>query len=198
MQRSASMVTDFYKLHKELRFAEFDKDEFIRVRIQKCREYVEKCVKVCGALPNITDLGCGCGEICGPFHECGKASVLGIDCNTNALLHAAKKYGIHTLNSDLSLCKPGDGDVLVMCDVLEHVEFPSLIAFAWLPLYRYCVISHPLNESHQNREHKWIFSEEDFENWFYASGFRILEKEKFVVPGINVETIIGIGRRNDL
>src|SRR5205807_79387 len=77
-----------------------------------------------------------------------------------------------------------DCDVLILCEVLEHVENPGDLVDQWLPRAKNVIISHQLDEpvgSHLSGDvHVWSCSEKDFDNWFVRgdiwipSAFRVI------------------------
>lgn len=163
----------------------YEHDNCQAPRIKKAREYVSRCEPA-----SIVEFGCGTGDICGPWGFL----VHGIDANPESLAIARARYPLGNWNNDSTphLC-----DVIVLCEVLEHLEDPAGLVRKWLPRAKNSVISHPLNESLNSPlsggEHQWSISEKDFDGWFEIGGHELVEKEQFQMGAYTI--IIGRGRR---
>jgi hypothetical protein len=161
-------------------------------RIIKAREYVSNCP---GA---IVELGCGTGDICGPFSR--ERDVRGYDCSAAALCEARGRFPKASFyQSEIDSLRPRAGGVLVMCEFLEHINDPIHVAQAWLPCFEFSVISHPLNEIDLIRsgidlsggEHVWSYDTNDFTNWFAVGNHELVQSEVFQMGSYKI--IIGRG-----
>ena len=160
-------------------------------RIEKAREYVERTLD----MPDkrIVELGCGTGDICGPFAM--KHRVHAYDCNSESLRVCKERFPSAYTYSNVT--EAHRCDTLILCEFLEHVTDPFKIVREWLPLATNVVISHPLNGDLNGDlsggDHQWSYDEADFFNWFAAGCHTLIEHERFQMGGY--EIIIGRGRR---
>ena len=156
-------------------------------RIDKTRALVAKT-----NAGTIIELGCGTADICGHFAD--NAAVWGYDCNEKALVLAMERYP--SLEVGLGIPEPRKCDCLILCEYLEHIPNPIEVIQAWLPLAKFSVISHPLDEELDSNlsagEHQWSFDMEDFERWFTLGGHKLVEMEVFDMPH---KCILGLGER---
>jgi 2-polyprenyl-3-methyl-5-hydroxy-6-metoxy-1,4-benzoquinol methylase len=167
-----------------------------RLRIVKAKEFLERAVDLFGGVPRVVDLGCGIGEIAGSVAK--KASVVGIDVNEGGLKYARETYGIETRAGDIQTCEVVSGDILSCFDVLEHVQDPMQAISRWLPNFKMCVISNPIDEPEKfNSEHLWILGISDFEAWFTQNGYRIVDRTEFDerLGNTTIHSAIAIGEK---
>jgi 2-polyprenyl-3-methyl-5-hydroxy-6-metoxy-1,4-benzoquinol methylase len=88
------------------------------------------------------------------------------------------KYLRTTLEFDVKL----EGDVLVACEVLEHIHNPLQLMKQLMPRFRYAVISHPIDQDASARvirhgHHCWVYSMQDLLAWFPLGGYDCLKFE---------------------
>jgi len=76
----------------------------------------------------VLDIGCRDGQLTGEYASGN--TVTGADIDSDALARAAKNVGIATIHTDLNAdwtFAPEAYDVVVACEVLEHIYFPDVI-----------------------------------------------------------------------
>jgi 2-polyprenyl-3-methyl-5-hydroxy-6-metoxy-1,4-benzoquinol methylase len=165
-------------------------------RIRLSREYLKLALGLCERPKKICEVGCGTMDISGPFAE--KYDVIGIDCNLKCVpiiqqRHPKASFEAH----DLSVFAGVDCDVLVACEVLEHVLQPIELMKRLMPKAKTVVISHPLNEvdNRKNNEHYWRYSRQDFKAWFSDNNFELVKAKAF--QNGCYYSIVGVGRNLD-
>jgi SAM-dependent methyltransferase len=148
--------------------------------------------------PNIVELGCGTGDISGPYAE--KYKVIGLDVCAPAIEEAKVRYPQLLAHcADICTIPTLLGSILILCETLEHLANPEEICKTWLPNFEYSVISHPLEGDVtpgvelSGGEHQWSFNRQDFENWFAIGGHELEDSCVFPMGGYNI--ILGRGRR---
>lgn len=161
--------------------------EFIvtqRDRVQLARFLVDKIIdkEWFVPCPTIVELGCGAGDISGPYATDDRRRVIGYDvtpaaeeaCNTR---WPRMEFHLQPVEE----VEPLDCDILVMTEFLEHVEDPEKIVRAWLPKARWAVIGHPLDEPDPPIEpgHIWSYTREDWRAWFKMGGHQWREEFRF-------------------
>jgi hypothetical protein len=147
------------------------------------------------------ELGCGAGDITGPYSK-ARAKVLTLDEATGEtqiqLDRGITVHGYDVVPMAQETCarrwpamefhlgrvedaEPIECDLLVMCEFLEHVDDPITIVNRWLPLAKWAIIGHPLNEPSPPYEtgHIWSYTRTDWESWFEMGGHHIWERFEF-------------------
>ena len=182
----------------------YDDGGIQQIRIDKSRAMLARAVeegsksKVGNRKLKILELGCGTADISGPIAE--QHEVIGVDCHAGAVAEATRRFpkGLFvTAGVDGPSVFAAGVDVLVLCEMLEHIADPLALVEKWLPLARASVISHPLDEPAgsglSGGDHCWSFSESDFRTWFERGGHRVVESEVFEMGAYRI--ILGRGRR---
>lgn len=146
----------------------------------------------------IIELGCNSADISGFFswgHE-----VHGYEVAAAAIEKAAHRYpwlNIHA--ADFLKEPPGECDILVLCEILEHLADPLDLVRQWMPKAKYCVLSSPLLGDRGNDvsggEHAWSFSEPDFEEFFSEGGHEVLDSA--IIPAGQYRIYLARSRRKD-
>lgn len=142
----------------------------------------------------IIELGCGSGDVTGPFSlrdsvytmprgeiDTYGIEVLGIDVVPQAL-HARDRFpDMDIIISPVEGVAPMECDILVMTEFLEHVIDPEKIVRDWLPLAKWAVIGHPLDEPDPPFEvgHNWSYTLQDWHRWFEMGGHHAWERFLF-------------------
>lgn len=180
--------------HKKIPVRVYETDGCQADRIRRSRELLTKCPGT-----SIVELGCGTADISGPQSSppYGKM-VIGIDVCQPALNEAKRRFpNIITVCSPIPQECSFKGDILVLCETLEHLENPLDLCINWLPWFSNVIISHPLNEPMgcglSAGEHQWSYDEADFERWFRVGKHTMLEKQIFKMGDYTV--ILGLGMR---
>ena len=145
----------------------------------------------------ILELGCGTGDISGPFSE--GHTVRGIDCAGQQIEKARERFPRgEWLLGPAEYFASGYWDVVVMCEFLEHIAEPEKMVKQRLLEAEYSIISHPLNEHPDSQlsggDHQWSYNEEDFRCWFSIGGHQLQRSEVFQMGAYNV--ILGWGRND--
>lgn len=191
--------------HQRLPLRVYDQDQVQQARVEttrnSLREIVEE-VRESLSKPrkvSIMELGCGTGDISGPFSNNG-CSVRGIDVATQQVHEARRRFPAgNWIMGPAEYFASGPWDVLVMCEFLEHVEEPQKLAKKWMAWTNYALISHPLNEAKDSRlsggDHVWSYDEDDFAKWFSENGFDLLNKKTFQMGAY--EIVLGWGKKNE-
>jgi Methyltransferase domain len=166
-------------------------------RIEKARHYVKMAMLELGpGVKTIVELGCGVMDISGPFSRAAH-EVIGVDCNPAAIIEAKKLYPevVGSLSA-IEDVEPFECDVVVLCEVLEHLYDPESLVRKWLPNAKACVISHPLDEPLDSGlsagDHCWSYSEGDLRNWFAVGGHNQREGEKFQMGSYTIRIARGV------
>jgi len=127
-------------------------------------------------------LGCGVLDISGPFSDYHE--VIGRECHEGCAQDAVKTYPKAIVSvGAIEEVLPFSCDVLVLCEILEHLEDPLKLIARWLPRARAVVISHPLNGDIQHDfsggDHCWSYNDADHMEWFAVGGHRVIETQRF-------------------
>jgi len=187
------------ELHQHTPARTYENDRIQFPRIVRARRDLMKAVV---ALPHtvtppvITELGCGTADISGPFSYL--CPVYGYEINSKAAEIAARRWPkMAVYLNAIPKTSDGLGGVVVLCEVLEHLENPLEIVKGWCRNADAMVVSHPLNEALDSDlsggEHRWSFDFDDFQNWFTAAEQQLQELEQFQMG--KYEMIIGWGTR---
>jgi SAM-dependent methyltransferase len=155
-----------------------------RPRIERSREFVAKALGHLSPGSRIVELGCGTADITGPFSEKGWI-VTGIECNEKSVAIARERFPkMFLYNEEIGSIRIAPADLVVMCEVLEHLADPKAEVRHWLGIANAAVISHPIDEPLDSElsagEHQWSFSEHDLEEWFELGGMKL--KEQLIFP----------------
>lgn len=174
------------------------------------------------------ELGCGSGDITGPYsqgrwqvetasspddvpwdgHGSGDPEmvidrgieVFGYDVVPQAAISVKERFpNMHIEIGPVEEVEPFECDLLVMCEFLEHVHDPWAIVKAWMPLAKWAIIGHPLDEPNPPYEtgHIWSYTLGDWRAWFEETGHHVWER--FLFPmGYYDNMVIGHGSRKDL
>lgn len=152
-------------------------------RIEVARYLLTKAISQCKEPRIIYELGCGAGEISGPFSESCK--VTGVEIIPAAIKTCKRMWPQMTVISQLvEQLEPADCSALVMCEFLEHIHDPISLVQKWLPHAEYAVIGHPLDEPDPPFEkgHCWSYTWEDTKNWLTLGGHELIFAQIFPVP----------------
>jgi hypothetical protein len=166
-------------------------------RVDKARMFVQSALNSLPGDAVIVEPGCSAGDISGWFSLTRKASVLGIDVVPAAVQLARERYpAMRVIEGIADEMEPIPCDVLVLCEFLEHISDPVRFVKAWLPLARFAVIGHPLNDpGNVEPGHVWSYTLQDYMRWYEIGGHRPLETHLFSGPF--PEMVMGIGMRDD-
>jgi 2-polyprenyl-3-methyl-5-hydroxy-6-metoxy-1,4-benzoquinol methylase len=164
-------------------------------RVEKAREYVDQLIADFGRPVVIRELGCGAADISGRYAEANE--VYGYDVVPMAETVALERFPAMQFRlGPIERVTPEPCDILVLCEVLEHIYDPVRLVNSWLPLAKSVIIGHPLNEPKPYVEagHIWRYNDQDYMNWFHLGGHQLVEVTKFSM-GPFPEMVIGYGKR---
>jgi len=182
-QMKVRTVLEGVEHHKQNPVRVYANDGVQNLRIANARKYVFGALGgLSEGMRTIVELGCGVLDISGPLspmHE-----VIGVECSPNTAQRAKEMYPKAMVSiQPVEEVVPFPCDVLVLCEVLEHLMDPLGIVDKWLPMARTAVISHPLNEPLDSGlaggDHCWSFSEKDLRHWFFLGGHELQAQEAF-------------------
>jgi len=172
--------------------------EMVRQAIGTLLKGIQPAAQIQHSRRKIIELGASGGDISGFFswghnvvmyevspsctHEIGKswhwAEVVPEDVNTTAVTPC---------------------DILVMCEILEHVADPVALAARWMPEAKYCVLSSPLGgdveKDYSDGEHVHSFDEKDFESFVREGKHTILTKTDLRMGVYTIRMLVT--KRND-
>jgi hypothetical protein len=182
----------------------YEDDGLQCVRIENTRSMVCRAQGT-GFIGNIdrkmVEVGCGCADISGwVASNTFGWHAYGIDCHGHSLLEAQLRYGhkFTPIASEIFPIGPGPlVDLVILSEVLEHLNDPNEIAESWLKRARASVISHPLGEADNSQlsggDHCFSFDENDHKHFFDLGGHEILESTTFPVGAYTI--ILSRGKR---
>jgi 2-polyprenyl-3-methyl-5-hydroxy-6-metoxy-1,4-benzoquinol methylase len=139
-----------------------------------------------GKQAKIIELGCGTGDISGPY--AAEHDVVGIECSPSCAAEAKKRFRWMKVRTEsIAEARPEPCDVLILCEVLEHLAEPMELVKKWAPLAKAMVISHPLDEQILRNqgidlsagEHQWAFNGADLNAWFTENNFEVCDVQTF-------------------
>lgn len=144
------------------------------------------------------ELGCGAGDITGPYVS-ADIEVHGYDVVPVAKEKCEARWpGFNFHLGPVEEAEPQECDLLVMCEFLEHVDDPFTIVHNWLPLAKWAIIGHPLDEPNPPYEtgHIWSYTLQDWRNWFEMGNHH--PWERFLFPmGYYDNMVLGHSCRKD-
>lgn len=162
-------------------------------RVNKAREFVIALLGHLTAPATIWELGSSAGDIGGffsAFHD-----VHGVDVVPAAVELTKTRYP--NMKVELGQAEhvtPVKCDILILTEFLEHIDDPVALVKAWLPLARYVVIGHPLNDPGTVEPgHIWTYTLADYMAWYPMGGHEHIESHLFAGPF--PEMVLGCGRR---
>jgi hypothetical protein len=135
----------------------------------------------------MVEVGCGAADIAGWLAKnYTEWHATGIDCNTGCLIEATLRYAPNFIGIHGAITQAGYGppvDLVILSEVLEHLDDPTAVAGSWLRRARTSVISHPLDEPEHSQlsggDHTWSLSEKDHRAFFEAGGHVVDETVTF-------------------
>lgn len=173
----------------------YTEDQYHAPRIAKSVELAREILGT--SLKVVVELACGTADICGQLAD--EHSVYGYDCHPNSITIARERwpkgsFEVAEIRTDSP--KVAGGNLLIMCEILEHLNNPEEIVKEWLPKFGSCIISHPidgdLDVDLSGGTHCWSYSLEDYQNWFKLGGHVL--QNYCLVPGGGYTFAIGWGR----
>lgn len=140
-------------------------------------------------MKKIIELGCGMGDICGWFssgHWCE-----GWESSAEIGLKCVRRWPLLVVHvGDIQKLAPQSCDILILCEILEHLADPAALCAAWLPLAKHAVISSPLEGDLtgdlSGGEHTWSFTESDLRGFLASGGHEPLHHVVLAMGGYNI------------
>jgi hypothetical protein len=176
-------------------------DQVQRVRIANAREAVKKVllllkgeyVSTAHTMKTVVELGANSCDISGHISMGHRVHVWEI--SPQCVEFIARTYPWVQIHAeDLETAKPMDSDLLILCEVLEHLTDPNELVKNWLPKARYALISSPLNGDLtgdlSGGEHVFSFAEEDFQNFAKIGGHEVLQQGTFQMGQYFIKMLI--------
>jgi len=186
----------------------YSEDELQRRRIAKTRAMVDKAMIFAANAERrqfprrIFEIGCGTADISGYLaNTIAGWHAYGIDCHGTSLLEATLRYSPHFTPIHLGISPILAGppiEVVILSEVLEHLNDAHEVATSWLKRAYTSVISHPLEEPDGSTlsggDHVWSFTREDHEKFFETGGHAIDETEIFQMGAYSIILSRGHGK----
>lgn len=164
-------------------------------RIRRCRAMLDVASASLDYPLTIWEPGCGAADISGP--KSFLHTVYGCDVTDEAERIVALRFPMmHFMKLRLEEIEPQPCDVLVLCELLEHIEDPVGLVERWAPLAKRVLIGHPLAPPGTDPEpgHIWSYEMEDFNDWFRIGGHAQRDVETFPMNGYE-RMVLGWGER---
>lgn len=181
----------------------YSEDSLQKLRIEKTRDFARCALQEVYhfGTPNrtIVEVGCGTADISGYLANY-QWHTYGIDCHGQSLLEANLRYAPYFTGFHMAIAPIGDGplvDLVILSEVLEHLNEPEAVASSWLKRAHRSVISHPLEELEGSTlsggDHVWSFNQADHERFFTIGGHAIDGTEVFEMGAYRI--ILSRGHR---
>jgi len=165
-----------------------------RARVRYTRGMLEHTMLFVPSPARIIELGCSAGDISGPYAK--ENIVWGCDIVPAAVEQTRLRYPAMSVeNAPIEEIAPTECDILILCEILEHVIDPVALVQKWMPLAKFTIISHPLtgeNAGNQEPGHLWAYDMDDFLGWFKYANYEMNEYITFIN---GMATVLGIGER---
>lgn len=167
----------------------YSMDQIQHVRIGHARQAVRKLLLhmrdnsyTAHTMKTVVELGCNTCDISGPISMGHKVDVW--EVSPKCTEYIARTYPWVTIHcEDIETATPIPADLLILCEILEHLTDPNELVKKWLPNARYALISSPLNGDLtgdlSGGEHVFSFSEADFQNFIAIGGHQVIEQFAF-------------------
>jgi len=179
--------------HTTLPVRIYEDDQYHDVRIIRTRQALHRIIQ---PQFSIVELGCGTGDISGSVSDI--CTVKGFECNVLAAATALERFPNLSVGvCDMMHVPAVPCDVIIMTEMLEHMEYPIALVKSWFPQAQYSLISHPLEEPQDSDlsggEHRWSYDHIDFLNWFRFGGHELIYFDVFKLG--DYTDVLGIGKR---
>lgn len=151
-------------------------------RVQMARDFIASILLYLGDGAKIIELGCSAGDISGPFAE--RNEVIGVDVTPDAVRLSRERYPAMTvIQAKTEDMPPEPCDILVLCEFLEHIVDPVGLVQNWMPLARYTVIGHPIEDPGGIEPgHLWSYTMDDYHKWHILGLHHEIETRQFSGP----------------
>lgn len=162
-------------------------------RVEKARWFIEKVIPHVGHPATIIELGCSAGDISGWFSASN--TVHGVDIVPAAAALAKTRYPAMTVTEgSAEAIEPQACDILILTEFLEHIDDPIGLVQRWLPLAKYALIGHPLNDPGTVEPgHIWSYTLDDYLAWCALGRHHPVETHLFSGPF--PEMVMGLTER---
>jgi len=176
-------------------------DRIQQVRIQHARDAVKKIllkfkseyVSTAHTMRTVVELGANSCDISGYVsmgHQCHAWEV-----SPQCVQYIVRNFPWVELHiEDVEIATPMACDLLILCEILEHLVAPEELVKRWLPQARYAVISSPLRgdleQDLSGGEHCWSFDETDFQNFVRIGGHEVIEQKAFAMGQYCIKMLV--------
>jgi len=176
-------------------------DPIQQVRIQHARDAVKKIllkfksdyVSTAHSMKTVVELGCNTADVSGPIsmgHICHAWEI-----SPQCVEYVARNFPWVKLHiEDIETATPMACDLLILCEILEHLTDPNELVKRWLPQTRYALISSPLRGDLETDlsggEHVFSFEEEDFQNFVRIGGHEVVEQKAFAMGSYVIKMLV--------
>ena len=170
----------------------YSNDRIQHIRIMHARNAVKKIllafkseyVSTAHTMRTVVELGCNTADISGMISMGHKVKVW--EVSPKCIEYIARTYPwIEIHAEDIETATPIDSDLIILCEILEHLSDPNEVVRKWLPKAKYALISSPLRGDLEvdlsGGEHCWSFDPEDFDNFVKIGGHQIMDQTSFAM-----------------
>lgn len=200
VERNAEEAYTFHRLGKT---HDYQVDGAHQERLAQARKSLDWILgRIQGQAPahickRVIELGCAMSDIAGPRSWGNK--VVGYEANATAILKGKARYPyVDFREEDLQTAKVEECDVLILCEILEHIENPFQLCERWLPKAKYALVSVPIGASNGSAgEHLWSFSLMDWKD-FFTKGKHIILVESDFNLGVTFKNKLAISKLDDV
>lgn len=167
-------------------------DQIQQHRIKNARDAVQSVLRMFKAeytstahrLKTVVELGANSCDISGHISMGHHVHVW--EVSPKCVEHIARNFPWVNIHSeDIETAAPMPCDLLILCEILEHLTDPNELVKKWLPNAQYALISSPLRGDLEvdlsGGEHVWSFEEEDFQNFARIGGHEPVSQMAFAM-----------------
>lgn len=167
----------------------YSMDQVQHVRIAHARQAVKKLLLLmrnnaytAHEMKTVVELGANSCDISGQISM--GHHVKAWEVSPKCTEYIARTYPWVELHiEDVETATPVQADLLILCEILEHLTDPNELVKNWLPKARYALISSPLQGDRQGDlsggEHVWTFDDSDFQEFALVGGHEVIEQFAF-------------------
>jgi len=179
----------------------YSTDQIQRVRIANAREAVKKIllllkgeyISTAHTMKTVVELGANSCDISGQISMGHRVHAWEI--SPQCVEFITRNYPWVQIHAeDIETAKPINSDLLILCEILEHLTDPNELVKKWLPEARYAVISSPLKGDLtgdlSGGEHVFSFEDEDFQNFVKLGGHEVLQQGDFQMGQYRIKMLI--------
>lgn len=177
----------------------YSMDQIQHVRIAHARQAVKKLLLLmrnntytAHEMKTVVELGANSCDISGQISMGHRVHAW--EVSPKCTEYIARNYPWVQLHiEDVETATPIQADLLILCEILEHLTEPNELVKNWLPKARYALISSPLNGDLagdlSGGEHVFSFSEDDFQNFVKLGGHEVIEQFAFQMSQYTIKML---------